>query len=245
MALQSSGTIKMSEINTELGRSSTATISLDTAENGGYATINTASSSYPSSGNPASMSEWYSYNHTASSSSSFTVYSTGFSENSGACVLTYNDNLTLYYGSGSPACLTTSTYVYTDASQSTPFNGGNLWYSSKSCSKAYQITDSGYVENIEDCISVPYGLVSESGAGGESSEACAFDLTDTAYKSGSNSAPSTGEYLYANSARTTKFTPSGGFDLWYAYQPNGSSTVYSVYLVDSGGDCFIEGLASC
>ena len=162
MALQSSGTIKMSEINTELGRSSTATISLDTAENGGYATINTASTSYPSSGNPASMSEWYSYNHTASSSSSFTVYSTGFNEDSEACNLFYNDNLTLYYGSGSPACLTTNAYVYTDEAKSTPFDGGDLWYSSKSCVKAYYITEGGYVENLKDCISVPYGLISES-----------------------------------------------------------------------------------
>jgi hypothetical protein len=57
----------MSQINTELGRSSTANISLDTAENGGYATINTASSSRPSATNPATMSEWYNYNHNASS----------------------------------------------------------------------------------------------------------------------------------------------------------------------------------
>ena len=65
MTLPSSGQISMSQINTELGRTSTAEISLDTAENGGYATINTCSPSYPSSGNPASMSEWYSYNHAA------------------------------------------------------------------------------------------------------------------------------------------------------------------------------------
>jgi hypothetical protein len=244
MALQTSGTIKMSEINTELGRSSTATISLDTAENGGYATINTASTSYPSSGNPASMSEWYSYNHTASSSSSFTVYSTGFNEDSAACNLFYNDNLTLYYGSGSPACLTTNAYVYTDEAKSTPFDGGDLWYSSKSCGKAYYITEGGYVENLEDCTSVPYGLISESSTGGEASEACSFDLAYTAYKSGSNQAPSTGEYFYSNSARTTAYQPSD-FDQWYAYQPNGSSTVYSVYLVDDGGECFIEGVQTC
>jgi hypothetical protein len=66
MALQGSGSISMSQINSELGRSSTSTISLDSAENGSYATINTCSSSRPSSSNPASMSEWYSYNHTAS-----------------------------------------------------------------------------------------------------------------------------------------------------------------------------------
>jgi len=72
MTMPSSGTIRMSQINTELGRSSTATISLDTAENGGYATINTASSSRPNGSNPASMSEWYSYNHSASSGTTIT-----------------------------------------------------------------------------------------------------------------------------------------------------------------------------
>lgn len=61
MVLPSSGAIKMSEINSELGRSSNAQISLDTAENGGYRTLNSGCSTPPSSGNPAKMSEWYSY----------------------------------------------------------------------------------------------------------------------------------------------------------------------------------------
>jgi hypothetical protein len=65
MTLVSSGTIRMSDINVELGRSSTANISLDTAENGGYGAINTNSASRPSGTNPASMSEWYGYNHNA------------------------------------------------------------------------------------------------------------------------------------------------------------------------------------
>jgi len=65
MTLVSSGTIRMSQINAELGRSSTSTISLNTAENGGYATINTNSTSRPSSSDPARMSEWYGYNHNA------------------------------------------------------------------------------------------------------------------------------------------------------------------------------------
>ena len=65
MALQASGEIRMSQINTELFRTSSSLISLDGAENGTYATINTSSSSYPSATNPASMSEWYSYNHSS------------------------------------------------------------------------------------------------------------------------------------------------------------------------------------
>ena len=64
MALQGSGTIRASQINTELGRTSTANISLDSAENGSYVTINSCSPSKPNASNPAAMSEWYSYNHT-------------------------------------------------------------------------------------------------------------------------------------------------------------------------------------
>ena len=65
MVLPSSGQIAMSQIRTELTVTSQAPFSLDTAENGGYVAINTYSPSYPSSGNPASMSEWYGYNHSA------------------------------------------------------------------------------------------------------------------------------------------------------------------------------------
>jgi len=66
MALPSSSTIAMSQINTELGRSASATISLDTAENGGYGAINQNSLSRPNASNPAAMSEWHGYNHSAS-----------------------------------------------------------------------------------------------------------------------------------------------------------------------------------
>lgn len=66
MTLPASGSsISMSQINTELGRSSTATVSLDTAENGGYGAINTCGSPFPLGADPAFMSEWYSYNHSA------------------------------------------------------------------------------------------------------------------------------------------------------------------------------------
>lgn len=57
------GSVSASAINTELGRSSTATISIDTAENGGYGAINANSPSRPSSSNPASFSEWRGYRH--------------------------------------------------------------------------------------------------------------------------------------------------------------------------------------
>lgn len=65
MALPSSGELSLGDINEELGRSRTSEISLNTAENGGYVAINVDSVSRPSSTNPATVSEWYSYNHSA------------------------------------------------------------------------------------------------------------------------------------------------------------------------------------
>jgi len=68
MTLTSSGQIKMSEINTELGRTSTtANTSLEDQSDGTYATINTANASAdrPDGSAPHAMSEFYSYNHSA------------------------------------------------------------------------------------------------------------------------------------------------------------------------------------
>jgi hypothetical protein len=65
MTLPASGQISFSQINTELGRASNAQISLNTAEDGGYATINNCAQPKPNATNPAAISEWYSYNHSA------------------------------------------------------------------------------------------------------------------------------------------------------------------------------------
>jgi hypothetical protein len=79
MALPASGEISARQINQELGRSTSAELSIDTAENGGYATINQASPSRPNSSNPASYSEWYSYNHTVGSTPTYVPLEFGFS----------------------------------------------------------------------------------------------------------------------------------------------------------------------
>jgi hypothetical protein len=66
MALTSSGQIKISEINTEFGRTSTtANSSLEDLSDGTVATINTgnASANRPDTNAPHAMSEFYSYDH--------------------------------------------------------------------------------------------------------------------------------------------------------------------------------------
>mgnify|MGYP000211111899 CR=1 FL=1 len=74
MALAASGQISISQINTELGRTSTtANTSLKSCSDGTNGTINTANATAdrPDGTAPHSMSEFYSYNHTASSVRSF------------------------------------------------------------------------------------------------------------------------------------------------------------------------------
>lgn len=81
MAVPGSGPISLGKIRQELqtanyagGPYTSAATSLDPAENGTYATINTCSPSYPLSANPAKMSEWYGYDHDAPCSPSTGSY---------------------------------------------------------------------------------------------------------------------------------------------------------------------------
>ena len=152
----------MSQINTELGRTSTATISLDDAESGVYGAINTGSTSYPLDARPASISEWYSYNHTAApppkSSTSFTLFGEGFQsskgEEDGACVYGMSDDFELYFNIGTGtgnACPAMSTQVFVDSGGTQPFGGKNMWWYSDMCAAAYYITPEGYIEGVDSC----------------------------------------------------------------------------------------------
>ena len=75
MVLPSSGQLAFSQINTELGRSAGSLITINSASNGLYATINPYSPSKPNSADPESVSEWYSYNHSATTTTTVACYS--------------------------------------------------------------------------------------------------------------------------------------------------------------------------
>jgi hypothetical protein len=150
MALPSSGQIAMSDINTELGRSSTAEISLDTAENGGYITLNNACAGSPSGTNPASMSEWYGYiqccnlggwyhdgGQNAGSDCGGGAYSSAFtlySNNCGGVSSPASDNVCYVYFTGGGACSSPiNVYCFTNFGEYFCTNSSGLITSSGGC----------------------------------------------------------------------------------------------------------------
>lgn len=68
-----SGQVAMSDINRELGREGIGYASLATASTSGYAIINPASTFKPDQVAPHAMSEWRSYNHSATSITSLMI----------------------------------------------------------------------------------------------------------------------------------------------------------------------------
>lgn len=69
MTLPASGQLSIDDIYTECGEENPINGSLKDISDGSVVTINTASPSYPDGNAPYSISEWYSYNHNATSSS--------------------------------------------------------------------------------------------------------------------------------------------------------------------------------
>ena len=91
MALPSSGPISASDINSELGRTSTSQISLDDARSGVYSTINDASGDKPPSTGEVSYSDWYGYDHNPTSGSLILIgISNRATTTRGICILTIN-----------------------------------------------------------------------------------------------------------------------------------------------------------
>jgi hypothetical protein len=136
MAIPSSGPLSAQSINLELARSRTAQLSIDTAENGGYGTINTSSPSRPNSANPAAYSEWYSYDHTAGGPS-FSPILLGYNVSTGnrACSAFYFSPITQYVAGGTTPPFEAVSAIYTNAAGTVFSRGG--WYSDGSINKLW------------------------------------------------------------------------------------------------------------
>jgi len=146
MALTSSGQIKMSEIGVELGRSAdAANTTLKQLSDGSYATINTsnASSNRPDGDAPHSMSEFYSYNHSAGSLTSNTFYYSALSQ-----VCSNNGSGTTVYHDGSGTHPAVGDTLYEDSSGSTTMSAG--FYLSVGSA-------TGVIVNSEGTVSETYG----------------------------------------------------------------------------------------
>ena len=112
MTLPASGQISFYDINIELRGSGSATllIGLDEAESGNYGAINKCASPFPSTDRPANITEWYSYNHAASST---IVSASGFDYSATscatACALNVDCSTEMYYNSAQTAVYNNST----------------------------------------------------------------------------------------------------------------------------------------
>ena len=123
------GSVSMSGINLELGRASNAQISLDAAENGSYAAINSCSPSRPSSSNPAAMSEWRGYNHSFACCNAPSISVTSSNSSSVTISVSYSNCTTMHFesssngggtwGTNSTGCA--SSYTYSGLASSTSY----------------------------------------------------------------------------------------------------------------------------
>lgn len=165
MALPSSGQISMSQINTELNRSSTAQISLDAAENGDYGAINQSSTSRPSASNPAAMSEWYGYNHSAVSCTAPSINFNTRCATSVSLTVSYSTctNLEVEYSSnggaswtveGNTGCVTTK-YIYSLSPSTTYLFRARVWCAGCGC-----WSNKSNIVSITTC--APYGTYTGS-----------------------------------------------------------------------------------
>ena len=121
MALTTSGEIKLSQINTELGRTSTTTnTSLAQCSDGTNGTINTANATAdrPNTTAPHSMSEFYSYNHTLSSVTLFLAAGPSRSSNCGS------DIETKFYHDGSGTLPVRGDSIFTNSAGTTAASNG-------------------------------------------------------------------------------------------------------------------------
>lgn len=210
MPLPSSGAISMSQVNTELGRSASANISLVTAETGGYGAINQCSPSRPDGLSPYTMNEWHGYNHTINCCGGATCY-----YHTGWC---FDSNCTA-------ACAGPFTFAFYSCCAT--ISTGCVINSQSNCSGYYPAI-SGYLSNGSVCYTVNGNVL-------DSVVSCAGTTTTTT-SSGvvchDFQATASGFMLYDDCGGTSQSTYFFVGDIFCARV----GTVYGSY-IDTGVNC--------
>ena len=142
MVLPSTGnTISFNQIRIELGISSQAPFSIETAENGGYVALNKCAVPQPSPTNPASISEWWSYDNSAVSTEVGLMDSSTVSC-ADVCSQPVDGDTILYWNTG-------QTTVYTDTTCNTLAPVG--YYADLSRINCYTILSAGTLYSTTNC----------------------------------------------------------------------------------------------
>ena len=242
MALPSTGTIAMSQINSELGRSASSTISLGSAEDGGYAAINSCSPSRPSSSDPAAMSEWRGYNHSFACCNAPSISVTSSTSSSVTISISYSNCTTMHFESSSNDGSTwntnstgcASSYTYSGLASSTTYyfrvritctsTGGYSGYSSP----VIQTTSAGcpangtYLSQFCSGCTLYYRYANGSCGTYDTSQGC------TTACGGCCCSPGEGTFLYAQCNGCS-------YDFYYSNGCNGSySVVQDQYSTNCG-----------
>ena len=114
MALPAAGQpISFANINTELGRSSTAQIGLYEAEAGTYVLTNPSSSAKPNASTPNTIDEWYGYNHSEGVINIKVIYESAYNVGNITSLEIFGSDF-----SGYPVTITSGTFPLTAVGQS-------------------------------------------------------------------------------------------------------------------------------
>jgi hypothetical protein len=250
--LPTSGTIKMSQINTEFGRAWNTRISIKDARDGVYGVINLNSNPNPITGNnpitgqPKTgmrLSDWYGYNHNAIVGLSFQLIETTSQGWANTCPVAWTNPITKYtktgLKSGGGVNFDDIYKIYNDVGCTSVFQIVSKTFKALENGVYKRISGHSHsdtIEVLEDC-SAPasYYAYNFSASRTSSSQSCLLTTYGTTWYSASVQLDM-GARLFSNTVLTT---PISGGNLWFhcqtgmAYQVDNSGYIIAYY--DCGG----------
>tara|TARA_R110001606_G_scaffold398455_1_gene577553 strand:- start:500 stop:976 length:477 start_codon:yes stop_codon:yes gene_type:complete len=144
MAVPSSGLLRMSGLFSEFNEDDYTALNndgevilLSGGSSGTWGTVNTSSSSYPTTSNPDKMSEFYGYDHDATAANTMLSFSSTETQNKAACGYGQVLNETYYHdGSG---LIQSGDNVYSDTDANNSLSNGNYKIQIQSTGTYYNI----------------------------------------------------------------------------------------------------------